>query len=282
MQNYRELVAWFGCMLVAVAWLGCMARSTMARIIHPPLRILVRKDKVRICLCKAPLIFPVDEAHDNSMKEQMVVVLRYVDKSGYVKEHFLAISHVIDTSAQPLKDANDEIFSRHSLSISKLRGTEVLADLFNMMSIIVNLVGTYVSVLMLSEQATTPKFLQSSIRKNFAVVVELNDRFSETRTELLTCISSLNPKNSFACFDTTKLVRLSQLYPIDFTNEDIMLLIPQLDNFLMLVRSDAAFADLNSISCITKRLVQTGYHCYFPLVYRLITLVLTLCGNCEC
>ncbi|XP_022856489.1 zinc finger MYM-type protein 1-like, partial [Olea europaea var. sylvestris] len=64
----------------------------------------------------------VDEARDNSMKEQMTVVLRFVDKSGRVKERFLGISHVTDTCAQSLKDAIDAMFSTHGLSISSLRG----------------------------------------------------------------------------------------------------------------------------------------------------------------
>lgn len=41
----------------------------------------------------------VDEARDNSVKEQMTVVLRFVDKSGQVKERFLGIFHVTDTCA---------------------------------------------------------------------------------------------------------------------------------------------------------------------------------------
>ncbi|XP_022857741.1 uncharacterized protein LOC111378739, partial [Olea europaea var. sylvestris] len=64
----------------------------------------------------------VDEACDNSVKEQMAVVLRFVDKSGQVKERFLGISHFTDTCAQSLKDAIDAIFSTHGLSISSLRG----------------------------------------------------------------------------------------------------------------------------------------------------------------
>ena len=41
----------------------------------------------------------VDESRDISIKEQMVVVLRYVDKKGIVIERFLGIVHVVDTSA---------------------------------------------------------------------------------------------------------------------------------------------------------------------------------------
>ncbi|CAN6567669.1 unnamed protein product [Malus baccata var. baccata] len=63
----------------------------------------------------------VDESRDKSSKEQMAIVLRYVDK-GHVIECFVGIEHVADTKASSLKLAIDDFFSRHGLSISKLRG----------------------------------------------------------------------------------------------------------------------------------------------------------------
>ncbi|XP_022892414.1 zinc finger MYM-type protein 1-like [Olea europaea var. sylvestris] len=64
----------------------------------------------------------VDESRDNSIKEQMTVVLRFVDKSGQVKERSLGISHIANTCAQSLKDDIDAMFSTHGLSISSLKG----------------------------------------------------------------------------------------------------------------------------------------------------------------
>ncbi|XP_022886921.1 uncharacterized protein LOC111402852 [Olea europaea var. sylvestris] len=98
-----------------------------------------------VARCKAP---------DNSVKEQMTVVLRFVDKSGQVKERFLGMSHVTDTCVQSLKDAIDAIFSTHGLSISSLRDQGydrasnmlarrncMLGDFLDVLAIIVNLVG---------------------------------------------------------------------------------------------------------------------------------------------
>lgn len=53
----------------------------------------------------APFALLVDESRDISMKEQMVVVLRYVDRRGCVIERCLAIEHVTNTTAQSLKMA---------------------------------------------------------------------------------------------------------------------------------------------------------------------------------
>ncbi|KAL4613890.1 hypothetical protein ACB092_07G014500 [Castanea dentata] len=64
----------------------------------------------------------VDESRDMSTKEQMAIALRYVDKLGHVNERFLGITHVNNTSAVTLKSAIEEVFNKHSLSISRLRG----------------------------------------------------------------------------------------------------------------------------------------------------------------
>ncbi|XP_012831245.1 PREDICTED: uncharacterized protein LOC105952257 [Erythranthe guttata] len=70
----------------------------------------------------SPFCLMVDEARDISMKEQMALVIRYVDKCGSVIERFLGVEHVTDTSALTLKATIDNVFSRYGLSISKLRG----------------------------------------------------------------------------------------------------------------------------------------------------------------
>ncbi|XP_048425917.1 zinc finger MYM-type protein 1-like [Pyrus x bretschneideri] len=64
----------------------------------------------------------IDEFHDVSTKEQMTIVLRYVDKNGHVVERFIGIEHVTSTAALSLKETIDEVFSRHKLSMSRLRG----------------------------------------------------------------------------------------------------------------------------------------------------------------
>ena len=64
----------------------------------------------------------IDKSRDTSIKEQMAVVLRYVDKKGNVTEQFLGIVHVADTTALSLKVAVESLFSKHGLSLSRLRG----------------------------------------------------------------------------------------------------------------------------------------------------------------
>ncbi|XP_052176606.1 uncharacterized protein LOC127790915 [Diospyros lotus] len=64
----------------------------------------------------------VDESRDISVKEQMSIILRYVNKKGCVVERFVGIEHVLSTTAFLLKDVIDSLFSRYKLSISSLRG----------------------------------------------------------------------------------------------------------------------------------------------------------------
>jgi hypothetical protein len=64
----------------------------------------------------------VDESRDVSCKEQMVVVLRYVDKHGMVKERFVGLVHVTETSSSHLKSSIDSLFAKLKLSLKQVRG----------------------------------------------------------------------------------------------------------------------------------------------------------------
>uniref|UniRef100_A0A0D3BHK8 TTF-type domain-containing protein n=1 Tax=Brassica oleracea var. oleracea TaxID=109376 RepID=A0A0D3BHK8_BRAOL len=64
----------------------------------------------------------VDESADVSHKEQMGVVFRFVDKRGAIKERFIGVVHVKETSSLTLKSAIDDLFARYGMSITKVRG----------------------------------------------------------------------------------------------------------------------------------------------------------------
>lgn len=64
----------------------------------------------------------IDESRDISIKEQMIIILRYVDKKGCVLERFIGIVHVPSTSASSLKLSIDSLFAKHGLSIFRISG----------------------------------------------------------------------------------------------------------------------------------------------------------------
>jgi hypothetical protein len=66
----------------------------------------------------------VDEARDESMKEQMVIVLRFVDKDGFVCERFFGLVHVSNTAAVTLQNGIYFVLSQHKLPIENIRGQE--------------------------------------------------------------------------------------------------------------------------------------------------------------
>ncbi|KAI5677467.1 hypothetical protein M9H77_08417 [Catharanthus roseus] len=110
------------------------------------------------------------------------------------------------------------------------------------------------------------------------IVKEMDDRFTESTSELLICISCLDPRDSFVHFDRGQLLRLSEFYPDDFSISDKFELKAQLDTYISYMRSSdgAAFSGLTDIGDLAKKMVETNIHQFFTLVYRLIELALVL------
>lgn len=104
----------------------------------------------------------------------------------------------------------------------------------------------------------------------------MGDRFSESSTQLLKYMACLNPRNNFSSFNVEKLIRLAKLYPQDFSEMDLLLIRHELENFLVSVRLDERFSDIEDLSSLSKKMVETMKEKMFPLVYRLIELVLLL------
>ena len=78
------------------------------------------KKAIREEIGDAKFCIMVDEAHDESMKEQMAMVFRYVDAEGFVKECFFGLIHVADTVALTLKNGIYSLLSQHCLDIQNV------------------------------------------------------------------------------------------------------------------------------------------------------------------
>jgi hypothetical protein len=64
----------------------------------------------------------VDEARDESKRKQMTIILRFVDKYGFIQERFFHIVHVKDTTALTLKKKICDVLSCNDLKIQNIRG----------------------------------------------------------------------------------------------------------------------------------------------------------------
>ncbi|XP_015931462.1 uncharacterized protein LOC107457795 [Arachis duranensis] len=64
----------------------------------------------------------VDEARDESKKEQMTIVLRFVTLDDFVKERFFDLVHVTDTCATTLKKELISVLSHYNLQVKNIRG----------------------------------------------------------------------------------------------------------------------------------------------------------------
>ncbi|KAH7673951.1 Ribonuclease H-like protein [Dioscorea alata] len=108
------------------------------------------------------------------------------------------------------------------------------------------------------------------------IAQEMQNRFPEASTELLLLMSCLDPRDSFSKFSIHKLLRLVELYPKDFTLTERIMLQDQLTTFIYDVRNDDDFIDVRDLGGFARKMVETGKHAIFPLIYRLIKLALVL------
>lgn len=100
------------------------AKYTSPKIQKEILHIIANKvrDVIRKEIRDAKFCILIDEAWDESKMEQMAIILRFVDKDGFIKERFFHVVHVNDTTASTLKKNICAVLSRYNLQIENIRG----------------------------------------------------------------------------------------------------------------------------------------------------------------
>ncbi|GMI77977.1 hypothetical protein like AT1G19260 [Hibiscus trionum] len=94
-----------------------LIQKEILHVIANKVRNKIREDigDLRFCII-------VDKARDESKKEQMALVLRFVDKGGFIREPFFDLAHVKDTAALTLKNEICVILARHGLDVQNICG----------------------------------------------------------------------------------------------------------------------------------------------------------------
>ncbi|KAL5829664.1 hypothetical protein ACOSQ3_019132 [Xanthoceras sorbifolium] len=101
------------------------AKYTSPQIQKELLNILANevRAKIREEVGDTKFCILVDEAIDESNKEQIAIILRYVDLKGFVRERFFfQIMSVNDTNSSTLKKEICNVLARYNLSVENLRG----------------------------------------------------------------------------------------------------------------------------------------------------------------
>ncbi|XP_056697669.1 uncharacterized protein [Spinacia oleracea] len=119
--------------------------------------------------------------------------------------------------------------------------------------------------------------VHSFCNKHDQQLQELNSRFSEQTTELLTLSASLSPIDGYKHFDVENICRLAEkYYPQDFSENEISHLKYQLELFYCDVPKHPDMKNLSTITALCRSLVENRKSDVYPLVDRLIQLILTL------
>ncbi|KAL6213357.1 hypothetical protein ACLB2K_012804 [Fragaria x ananassa] len=106
---------------------------------------------------------------------------------------------------------------------------------------------------------------------------ELNRRFSEEASKLLILSSTLDPHDKFRNFKCEDVCNLAkQFYPEDFVDGEMYALESECAFYEINMRSDPKFKNMEFISDLCRTLVQIRKSEFFPMLYRLICLVLTI------
>ncbi|KAI3813620.1 hypothetical protein L1987_18348 [Smallanthus sonchifolius] len=92
-------------------------QKELLSLIANKVRKHIRSEVGDSCFCVM-----VDESRDESKKEQMAIVLRFVDAEGMIRERFLDLVHVRDTCSATLKTSLWKQLLHYQFDVSKIRG----------------------------------------------------------------------------------------------------------------------------------------------------------------
>ncbi|XP_066342099.1 uncharacterized protein [Miscanthus floridulus] len=141
--TYREMVDWYKDKVEIVKDAYDKGAKNCTMISHH-----IQKDLTKACAQEVMSVIMdeirdkkfsilIDESRDVSIKEQMAVILRFVNDEGKVMERLLGLQYVESCTTAALKEALVKMLNSHKLPISRLRG-QAIADFFNYVPLIVN------------------------------------------------------------------------------------------------------------------------------------------------
>ena len=93
---------------------------------------------------------------------------------------------------------------------------------------------------------------------------------------MLVWSAALSPRDKFRDFNLQSLIDLAKLHPQDFDSGELRDLDKDLRLYIADVRTDDSFSNIETITELSKKMVETRRHIMYPLFYRLLKLVIVL------
>ncbi|CAN1732426.1 Zinc finger MYM-type protein 1, partial [Linum perenne] len=226
----------------------------------------------------------VDEAQDESGREQMALILRFVNSAGILTERFFAIKGVSETSLETLKQVICDVLSQYNLQVDKLRGqgydgASNMSGQFNGLKALflkdcpyAYFVHYFAHTLQLT-LVSSAKYFNQSIDFQLGA---LNSRFNESSVRLLQLSVALDPSNSFRSFNSDHIYKLAEeFYPQDFQYNELIALEGELKYYDTHVVGSDEF-QVSSLAKLLEKHVELGMERHYIMICRRIRLVLTL------
>ncbi|KAK9740497.1 hypothetical protein RND81_03G040000 [Saponaria officinalis] len=209
----------------------------------------------------------VDESSDVSYKEQMGIVLCYVNKQGIVVERFVGIVHVTNTSALSLKSAIDSLFDEFKLSMSSIRGQG-----YDGAS---NMRGEFGGLKTLIQKNNSFAYYTYCFARQLQLTLVATAKghvyvvwFFYLVSDVVNVIGS--------SYKRRDLEEMASFYPYDFDDVLVRVLSGELKNYIVDVRSHIAFVGLKGLGDLARVMVKTKKNVIYPHVYLLLKLALIL------
>ncbi|KAL4581775.1 hypothetical protein LXL04_006303 [Taraxacum kok-saghyz] len=180
----------------------------------------------------------LDEARDDSKKQQMAIVLRFVDKDGVIRERFLDLVHVSDTASLTKESLND---FRNNKWLCLLEEVKMFCEKYE--------------IDMPDMQAP---YKSGRYRPRRQDNHELNNRFNDHAMELLALASSLVPNKDSRAFNVDEICLLvAKYYREDFIEQERIHLRYQLEIFKVEMSKNQILSGVSSIAKLCTSLEET-------------------------
>ncbi|XP_075481104.1 uncharacterized protein LOC142521809 [Primulina tabacum] len=191
------------------------ARNTSPEVQKEILHIIGNRvrNKIRDEIGDSKFCILVDEAKDVSNKEQMAIILRFVDAHVVAAEKEISIWLFFSNLTTVVNLVTSS--SKRNVELKSYQVNEIARSI------------------VAGERETTRGANQiGNLHRADFQLEELNSRFSDETVELLILCSALDPKDNFKWFNIDKICILAEkYYPEDFTEQEIHHLRCQLQHF---------------------------------------------------